>query len=126
MHIRDIRLAHELDAAWIIALWKAIHGGDGGPEQIAAQAIAALAQYISAPTPTSFSFHELKSQFAKLAVQVTEQSEEARIEAAGAKPQMAIATDVGREFRVHQYCFKFKGETYCIELPALTHLPTAA
>jgi len=34
MHIREIVLARELDAAWIIALWKAIHGGDGGPEQL--------------------------------------------------------------------------------------------
>ena len=126
MHIRDIRLAHELDAAWIIALWKAIHGGDGGPEQIAAQAIAALAQYVNAPASTSFSFHELKSQFAKLGVQVTEHTEEAEVEAASAKPHVAMATEVEREFRVHQYCFKFKGETYCIELPALTHLPTAA
>jgi hypothetical protein len=28
-----------------------------------------------------------------------------------------------RDFRI---CFKFKGETFCTELPTLTHLPTAA
>jgi hypothetical protein len=27
---------------------------------------------------------------------------------------------------IHQYHSKFKGETFCTELPALTHLPTAA
>ena len=124
MSIREIYLAHELDAAWILALWKAIHGGDGGPEQIAAQAIAALAQYVTAPAQTSFSFTELKAQFAKLGVQVTERAEEAG--QAGAKPQFAMAAAADREFRIHQYCFKFKGETFCTELPALTHLPTAA
>jgi len=122
MQIREIVLAHELDAAWIIALWKAIHGGDGGPEQIAAQAIAALAQYVSAPAQVSFSFNELKAQFGKLGVQVTERAEERA--QASAKPELAISGD--REFRIHQYCFKFKGETFCTELPALTHLPTAA
>jgi len=124
MPIREIYLAHELDAAWIIALWKAIHGGDGGPEQIAAQAIAALAQYVSAPAKASFSFNELKAQFGKLGVQVTERAEESG--QAGAKPQLAMPADADREFRIHQYCFKFKGETFCTELPALTHLPTAA
>jgi len=124
MPIREIYLAHELDAAWIIALWKAIHGGDPSPEQIAAQAIAALAQYVSAPAKASFSFTELKAQFGKLGVQVTERAEESA--AAGAKPQLAMSAGGEREFRIHQYCFKFKGETFCTELPALTHLPTAA
>lgn len=123
MPIREIYLAHELDAAWIIALWKAIHGGDPSPEKVAAQAIAALAQYVSAPAQVSFSFTELKAQFANLGVQVTERVEEA---AQAAKPQLAMSADGEREFRIHQYCFKFKGETFCTELPALTHLPTAA
>jgi len=124
MSIREIYLAHELDAAWIIALWKAIHGGDGGPEQITAQAIAALAQYVTTPARTSFSFAELKAQFAKLGVQATEGAEESA--AAGAKPQLAMSAGGEHEFRIHRYCFKFKGETFCTELPALTHLPTAA
>ncbi len=123
MQIREIYLAHELDAAWIIALWKAIHGGDGGPEQIAAQAISALAQYVAAPAHVSFSLADLKEQFGKLGVQVTERGKEAE----DAKPQLAMSNEsVQREFRIHQYCFKFKGETICTELPALTHLPTAA
>lgn len=45
----DFTLAHELDAAWIIALWKAIHGGDPSPEQVAIQAIAALSTRLAAP-----------------------------------------------------------------------------
>jgi hypothetical protein len=46
----DITLAHELDAAWIIGLWKAIHGGDPSPEQVAIQAIAALSTRLAAPS----------------------------------------------------------------------------
>lgn len=124
MSIREIYATHELDAAWIIALWKAIHGGDPSPEQVAAQAIAALAQYLTAPAESEFTFTELKTQFAKLGVQVTEAAKEEA--ATGSKPRLALSATGEREFRIHQYCFKFKGETYCTELPALTHLPTAA
>jgi hypothetical protein len=118
MSIREIYLAHELDAAWIIALWKAIHGGDPSPEQV-----AALAQYVAAPSAVAFTFNELKEQFGKIGIQVTERAEAAAQNAA--KPQLAADLDENR-FHIHQYCFKFKGETICTELPVLTHLPTAA
>src|SRR2546423_13592409 len=52
------RSAHQLDAAWIIALWKAIHGGDPAPEggmlsegeavSIASVAANALVGYVAA------------------------------------------------------------------------------
>src|SRR5947209_9493224 len=109
MSIRERYLAHELDAAWIIALWIAIHGGDPAPELVAAQAIAALAQYVNAPARANFSFTELQAQFAKLGVQATERAEEAAQTAA--KTQMAKSVSSDREFHIHQYCFKFKGET---------------
>jgi|SRR5271166_5257928 len=125
MEIREIYLAHELDAAWIIALWKAIHGGDPGPEQIAAQAIAALAQYVAAPVQSSFSFADLKAQFANLGVLVAERTEDAAL--LNAKPKLAMSQDIdGHRPLIHQYCFKFKGSTICAELPVLSHLPTAA
>ena len=123
MSIREIYLAHELDAAWIIALWKAIHGGDPSPEAVAAEAIAALAQYLRG-AEYSFSFQQLETQFANLGVQVTAHSAEA-----GGKVAAKLAgekTLAEREFRIHQYCFKFKGQTICAELPTVTHLPTAA
>jgi len=118
MPIREITLAHELDAAWIIALWKAIHGGDPAPEIIAAQAIAALAQYLAPEAARSFTFADLKTQFGKLGVQVTER------EQSEATPRLAVNDE--NHVNIHQYCFKFKGEIYCIQLPVLTHLPTAA
>jgi hypothetical protein len=129
MSIRNIYLAHELDAAWIIALWKAIHGGDPAPEAVAAEAIAALAQYLRG-AEYSFTFAQLEKQFANLGVQVTERSEEAEAKVAAPKPvaaaQAGVQSEDERQFRPHQYCFKFKGQVYCIELPRLTHLPTAA
>jgi len=125
MDIHNLYLAHERDAAWIIALWLAIHGGDPAPEQIAAQAIAALAQYVARPVQQSFSFADLQAQFGKLGIQVTERAEEST--RTNVRPELAMSAEPGdRGFRIHQYCFKFKGETICTELPVLTHLPTAA
>ena len=49
MPIRDNRLASGLDIAWIMALWKALHGGDPSPETVAAEVIAALSRYLECP-----------------------------------------------------------------------------
>ncbi len=124
MSIQPMYLAHELDAAWIIALWLAIHGGDPAPEVVAAQAIAALAQYVNGARQQAFTFEELKAQFAKLGVGVTERGKQ---EAPSTRPQLQMVEEGDdREFHVHQYCFKFQGSTICTELPVLTHLRTAA
>ena len=122
--MRPIYLAHELDAAWIIALWLAIHGGDPAPEVVAAQAIAALAQYVNGTRQQTFTFEELKMQFKKLGVVVTEREKEGK---ESMKPELlSVEEGDDRQFRVHQYCFKFEGSTICTELPVLTHLRTAA
>jgi hypothetical protein len=124
MSIRPIYLAHELDAAWIIALWIAIHGGDPAPDTVAAQAIAALAQYVNGTRQQAFTFDEMKAQFAKLGVGVTEREKEAAL---SMKPQLQMVQEEDdREFHIHQYCFKFHGSTICTELPVLTHMRTAA
>lgn len=124
MSVRPIDPAHELDVAWIIALWLAIHGGDPRPEVIAAQAVAATAHYVNGTGRPFFGFEQLKTQFGELGVTVTER---AKHEASSAKPQLQNMDDgEAREFRIHQYCFKFEGATICTELPVLTHLRTAA
>lgn len=33
-HLRELTAEHERDLEWIIALWKAIHGGDPAPDGI--------------------------------------------------------------------------------------------
>ena len=55
-HLKPIVGIHKNDPQWIIALWLAIHGGDGGPEisaqkaqLAAADAIRALSSHLSAP-----------------------------------------------------------------------------
>jgi len=127
MPISEVYLAHELDAAWIIALWKAIHGGDPSPEAVAAEAIAALAQYLRG-AEYSFSFTQLEKRFASLGIQVTESSEAAGAQAGTAKAKGAAvrSIDEPEPNRSHQYCFKVGGQTICAQLPALAHRLSAA
>jgi hypothetical protein len=113
---REIVVAHELDAAWIIALWKFIHGGDPAPEAVAAEAIAALAQYLQVSQP-SFNFEQLRSQFAGLGIQVTEHAA-AAASGAGNGAQAEMLVENNQRYRP-PYCFKFKGETICIERPRI-------
>ncbi|HEY6337286.1 MAG TPA: hypothetical protein VIW68_02220 [Candidatus Sulfotelmatobacter sp.] len=62
MPIRDHQLAHGLDIAWIISLWKGLHGGDPSPEAIATEVIAALSQYLDrSPGPCGLNTFERHS-----------------------------------------------------------------
>jgi hypothetical protein len=101
----NLQLAHELDAAWIIALWKAIHGGDPAPQVVASQVIAALAPYLNVSEDT-LTFSQLEKQFKTLGVDVTEIDGEA--------PAVTQAL-----FPIRQYFFNFKDAMYCVQLPKL-------
>ena len=101
----NLQFAHELDAAWIIALWKAIHGGDPAPQLVASQAIAALAPYLNASEDT-LTFSQLEKQFRTLGADVTGRDGEAQA--------MTEAL-----FPIRQYFFNFKDATYCVQLPKL-------
>jgi hypothetical protein len=126
MPIPEVVLAHELDAAWIMALWKAIHGGDPSPEAVAAEAIAALAPYLSG-AEYSFSFAQLEKQFANLGIKVTEHSEEAaRSGGAKAKTSAAKTTPEPEPYRIRQYCFQVGGQIICAQLPTFAHRLAAA
>ena len=61
MSIPDAQLAPDLDVAWILSLWKEIHGGDSSPEALADEVIAALSEFLErAPAslgPVSFERH---------------------------------------------------------------------
>jgi hypothetical protein len=113
MNIRQITLAHELDAAWIIALYKHVHGGDPGPERVAAEVIAAMAPYLNGAAEP-LTFQQLETKFSTLGAQVTESE----------TPQARIEDNHSQQ--PHQYCFKFKGQTICIQLPKLKNLAVAA
>lgn len=59
MAFRNPQLAQGLDIAWIISLWKELHGGDSSPEAIAADVIAALSQYLDrSPGPCGLNTFE--------------------------------------------------------------------
>jgi hypothetical protein len=124
MSVRPTDPAHELDAAWIIALWLAIHGGDPRPEVIAAQAVAATAHYVNGTGRPFFGFEQLRALFGQLGVTVTERTKHdvSSVSTQSQKPHDGEA----REFLTHQYCFKFEGSTTCTKIPVLTHLRTAA
>ena len=104
----QIRLAHELDAACIIALWKAIHGGDPSPEQIAVEAIAALSGTLTGhgARPAESSFEELQGRLKEIGVDFQAQAQ------AGEKAAVSAESFVGRT-----YCVVFHGQRICITLP---------
>ena len=108
-NFKAIRFAHALDAAWIIALWKAIHGGDPPPEQIAIEAIAALSGTLTGhagATPAESSFAELHSRLKEIGVDLEEQAK--------VHEQSAISTQAHIP---RTYCVVFKGQRICITLP---------
>jgi hypothetical protein len=120
MQVQIPALAHELDAAWIIALWRAVHGGDPAPEAVAAQVIAVLAPYLNGAQP-SLPFSELEKQYADFGIHIIERSEEGNVESSefesGCEPTFR---------RRRQYCFQFGRQTVCTQLPDISHREPAA
>lgn len=67
-------LAHELDAAWIIALWKLIHGGDPGPlddRAVAGNIVAALAPVLAGEPAASLTVGALKERFQRIGTEIS-------------------------------------------------------
>lgn len=52
MPTRDQRIAEGLDVAWIIELWKALHGADCDSQAVAIEAMAALQSYLELSAST--------------------------------------------------------------------------
>ena len=129
MSFHEIMFAHELDAAWIVALWLAIHGGDPAPESVAAQVIAAVAPYLSgaqsSPSFPESSFSEVQAQYSNLSIHATESSIQDRVLTVDDMPA-AISTEQPFVYCHRQYCFQFAGETICTDLPILSYRETAA
>jgi hypothetical protein len=107
----EVYLARELDAAWIIALWKAVHGGDPSPETVAAEAITALAQYLGGARDP-LSFPKMEKELAYLGIQVTESNE---IASAKGNGSVAKSKEEGQPLR--QYRFQIGEQVICVQLP---------
>lgn len=112
-----IRMTHELDAAWIIALWKAIYGGDPIPAQpveidartaeLANELAAHLARTSGAKK--ELTFPEFQKRFAAITgIKVTEGPE-----AGGQFRSEEIGVPTGSR-DLPPYCFQFGGATICV------------
>ncbi|MEV4561776.1 hypothetical protein AB0K51_33015 [Kitasatospora sp. NPDC049285] len=110
-HTKELYL-HELDVAWIIALWKAIHGGDPAPdvEGTTVLAAAALASQLAATHRTSsLTFDQLQQRLGEVGIEVS-RGDAPKVEARHTEePQSLPAT--------RQYCFRYNGERYCVDVP---------
>ncbi len=106
-------LAHELDVAWIIALWLAIHGGDPSPVEVSAAAAERIANALQAALPeqalkrTRIGPRILQTQLKGMRVELTQVT-----------PRRPQEQAVETWNPPHQYCFKYKGKTYCVTIRA--------
>ena len=111
-------VAHDLDAAWIIALWKAIHGGDPIPERtvlseqesigIAQHAVGVLMGYVGALAAGD-------------AAQVSRAAHDAvgmGIQSVGIE-LLSKFESAAPSVQPRPYCFKFRGETICVPRPKI-------
>jgi hypothetical protein len=127
--VRQVNEEHVPDAAWIIALWKAIHGGDPSPEDIAEKAIASLANYVSTEFAEELGMAQLQRALKPLGISVTlgggEGTElvEAQTGKGGGskKKTTALSANPGRPSQ--PYCFRWAGQTICIPRPSVDHSP---
>jgi hypothetical protein len=127
--VRQADEEHVPDAAWIIALWKAIHGGDPSPEDIAEKAMASLANYVSTEFTEELSMAQLQRALKPLGISVTlgegnaELAEEghAKKDGGGSKKTTALSANSGRPSP--PYCFHWAGQTICIPRPSVEHSP---
>jgi len=130
MH-REINPTPDYAAAWIITLWRAIHGNDATNGDIAAHVIANLSRFLPA-CEASFGMQPLPSPPCTLHPGALECSEAADY-SADAEPDREQLEQICNlqcfdpdDFSTHHYYFKFKGVFYCLDCPASACLPTAA
>ena len=110
----NLKFAHELDAAWIIAMWKWLHGYEEpySEQKVAAEVIAAISSTLAAPapeTPSDSSIGGLQTRLKDIGVKFHSE----------AKPEMAVApsTEARKTWITRIYCFWFKGQKICTQFP---------
>ncbi len=141
---RSTRHPQDSDAAWIIALWHALHGADAALEDVAAEVTAIFSQYL--PGSDRLTLAELNQSvqtFPALDSEILRQAttgdddagpsafdlaveQEKANEMSQEKDRDPSADESDSDLSIHHYYFKFKGRTYCFDLPALTYSPAAA
>jgi hypothetical protein len=124
----DRKLAHELDASWIIALFKAIHGGDPSPDQQTVhlsektvEMVAALTEHLRETgvvrQTQALTLATLQERLKPFGIEVMEG------ETAPAKEELRAARFGTPDEPQHQppWCFVFHGQRICINRPRVTH-----
>jgi hypothetical protein len=125
MLYRKLTLAHQLDIAWIIALWKAIHGGDPAPDgpiavdERTTELVSRLVDHLTqtqlgeGAQATELTAPVLQQRAASLGIRVS----------GGAFGEALTLQDFSEPgepegyIRPRMYCFQFEGEVICIQLP---------
>lgn len=104
---------HELDVAWMIALYQAIHHGDPAPVEVnesTTLAAAALASQLAATQRTGpLTFPQLQQRLGEVGI-VVSMGEETHAHTVGAGEPHPVQPP-------RPYCFQYKGETYCVTVP---------
>lgn len=107
----NLKFTHELDAAWIILMWKWIHGYEEPylEQKVAAEVIAAVSSPLAAPapeTPSDSSIEGLQTRLKEIGVEFHSET----------KPEMPTATSTeARKTRV--YSLTFNRKAYSVEFP---------
>ena len=138
---RERLLAHERDAAWLVALYLAIHGGDPAPKEgvvahelqegAALAAVMAISQALGekARDAVQHALAPIQKQFPMKSVDA--KVVEARLGALGVRVmehagEHAHADAAADEFRpTRRYCFRFRGEVICTEVLSPDPIPFA-
>jgi hypothetical protein len=132
---KGIRLTHERDAAWLVALYLAIHGGDPAPKEgtvvahdqqqgAALGAIAALSEALDEKTRDAVrhALAPIQKQFPLKSVDAEVAGE--RLESMGIHftdyaGEPAHGAKVTEEFfQQRPYCIRFRGQIFCVEFPS--------
>ncbi|GAC1353648.1 MAG: hypothetical protein NVS4B8_24840 [Herpetosiphon sp.] len=122
-HARKLTVTHELDAAWIIALWKAIHGGDPSPIEVDARSVELVSELVNhlshtvAPGTKALTRETFEPHLRDLGIHVERPAATAKTAEAQSHTSSALHNPGEPQPRPRPYCFVFKGKSYCVEFP---------
>lgn len=115
MSIPQIKLAHEPDAAWIIALWLAIHGGDPAPDRLTVTDAEAVKVAKIAATSLLTYMSAIAAGDAEVLGAESRAALGSAVKRIGA--ELLAAPEPSKVVQPTPYCFRFQGQTICIPRP---------
>jgi hypothetical protein len=121
----SLELAHIPDIAWLIALWKAIHGGDPAPsDRVAAASILSGAMaYLNGQAVAPVSVATLASQFKGLGLELHVTQAETPRHAAQTVEAFGFGGGIGSHFA--QLCYGIPPHRQCVIVQLPGRFPTS-